>query len=178
MPRSLIVLGALVAGSACAVWAHVSLAPSAQRVATAVKSEIARPAATVPHRKSAASPVQRKAEVKVHRASAHSESRANSEAMRVTLDPATGQIAPPEHSDAVLTIEEMQALARREAEGLITIRNPDGSETLNHEGHFADYTVVRVGPDGRPAFVCVQGKGAATQALRATKAVTPKMEDR
>jgi hypothetical protein len=176
MTRPLIVLGALVAGSACAVWAHVSLAPSAQRAAIAVRSEVARPAETqvisgkpVSHPLTAAPAV---------RASARTEPRARSEAMRVALDPATGQIAPPEYSGEVLSIEQMQALARRDAEGLVTVRNPDGSETLNHEGHFADYTIVRAGPDGRPVFVCVQGQGAASRVLHAAKPAQPKMEDR
>ena len=183
MTRPLLVLGVLVAGSACAVWAHVSLAPSAQRAANAAKS--VRPTVTqvvhgksVSHRRTAASAVQQKAETKLNRAPARTEPQAHSEAMRVALDPATGQIAPPEHSDAVLTIEQMQALARREAEGLVTLRNPDGSETLNHEGRFADYTIVRVGPDGRPVFVCVQGEGAAGHALHAPRPSQPKMEDR
>jgi hypothetical protein len=183
MKRPVLVLGALVAGSACAVWAHVSLAPSAQRAAAAAESETVRPAVTqvvygVPHRETAASAVRPNAETRVNGAPARTEPPMHSDAMRVALDPATGQITPPEHSGAVLTIEQMQALARREAKGLVTLRNPDGSETLNHEGRFADYTIVRVGPDGRPVFVCVQGAGAAAQALHAATPVTPKVEDR
>lgn len=185
MTRPLLTLGALVAGSACAVWTHVSLAPSAQRATTAAKSDIVRPAVTqvvhwksVPHPQAVSSAVQLKAETKVNRTSARTQPRPHSEAMRVALDPATGQITPPEHSGSVLTIEQMQAFARLEAQGLVTLRNPDGSETLNHEGRFTDYTLVRVGPGGRPVFVCVQGEGAAAHALHSAKRVAPKMEDR
>lgn len=72
-----------------------------------------------------------------------------------------GQPAGP-----ALSIEEMQALVRQETEGLVTIRNADGSETLNHEDHFRDYTVLKLGSDGQPVFVCVQGEAALQQALR------------
>ena len=34
-------------------------------------------------------------------------------------------------------------------EDLLLLRNPDGSETMNHEGRFVDFTVVRVGPGVR-----------------------------
>ena len=69
-------------------------------------------------------------------------------------------------SGPALTIEEMQALVRQETQGLATIRHADGSETLEHGDHFRDYTVLRIGTDGQPVFVCVQGEAALKQALR------------
>ncbi len=65
-----------------------------------------------------------------------------------------------------LDIESLQDLARAEAAGLVTVRNADGSETLNHEGRFADFSVVRVGPNGRPLFSCVHGHAGCRMALR------------
>lgn len=99
-------------------------------------------------------------------------------AVRIAADPATGQLVAPEHSGLALTIEEMQDLARGEAEGLVTIRNPDGSETLNHDGRFTDYSVIRVGPDGRRVFQCVHGQFGVEHARRHAAPVTPIMEDR
>lgn len=101
-----------------------------------------------------------------------------STAMRVARDETTGQIIAPEHSGPVLTVEEMQSLARREAEGLVTIRNPDGSESLIHDGRFTDYTVIRRGPDGRLQFQCVHGRSGVQHALRPAAPPTPSMEDR
>ena len=98
-------------------------------------------------------------------------------AARVARDPVTGQLVAPDYA-APVTLDEMQAAARREAEGLITIHNPDGSETINHEGRFADQVVVRVGPDGRPVFICTQGKAIAQRVLRPTTPVHPGLEDR
>ncbi|MGH7732059.1 MAG: post-PEP-CTERM-1 domain-containing protein, partial [Candidatus Eiseniibacteriota bacterium] len=99
-------------------------------------------------------------------------------AMRIARDPATGQIVAPEPAGAVLTVEAMQALVRLEVEGLVTIHNPDGSETLNHEGRFVDYTVLRIGPDGRRVFQCAHGPFVGDQPLRGAAPLTPTMEDR
>ena len=99
-------------------------------------------------------------------------------AMRVALDPVTGQLVTPEHSGLPLTIGEMQDIARQEAEGLVTIHNADGSETLNHEGRFADFNVIRVGPGGKPIFVCVHGRPGVEHALRQPAPATTNMEDR
>ena len=96
-------------------------------------------------------------------------------AMRIAADPATGQLVAPEHSGLVLTIEAMQDLARQEAVGLVTIKNPDGSETLNHEGRFTDYSLIRVGPDGGRMFQCLHGPLGMDHALRHA---TPNLEDR
>jgi hypothetical protein len=98
--------------------------------------------------------------------------------MRVARDPETGQLTAPEHAGVALSVAEIQALARLEAEGLVTIRNPDGSETLNHEGRFTDYTVVRRGPDGRPRFSCVHGKASLEHAMHAATPAHPSLEDR
>jgi hypothetical protein len=115
------------------------------------------------------------------RATAHDDSPSAAfgrTATRVARDPETGQVVAPEYSDQVLTIDQVQSAVRKEAEGLVTIHNADGSETLNHEGRFADYTMVRVGPDGRPIFLCAHGKVSVQQLLRPTTPVRPSTEDR
>lgn len=97
-------------------------------------------------------------------------------AMRVAIDPVTGQLVAPEPQGPALTVEAMLALAHEHAQGLITVRNPDGSETMNHEGRFADFSVVRIGPDGRPVLQCAHGSLATGRTLRVP--ANPKMEDR
>ena len=98
--------------------------------------------------------------------------------MRIGVDPLTGQVIVPEHSGTVLTIAEMQALARQEAQGLVTIRNADGSETLNHQGRFVNHSVIRIGPDGRLMYKCVHGEFAVDHALDHATPATPNTEDR
>jgi hypothetical protein len=99
-------------------------------------------------------------------------------ATRIARNAETGQITAPEYSGDVLTIEQVQAAVRKEAEGLITIHNADGSETINHEGRFADYTMVRIGPDGRPLYVCAHGRVSVERLLRPGAPVRPVTEDR
>ena len=87
--------------------------------------------------------------------------------MLVGVDPETGSLGMPERGLSVpLTIEELQAQVRHEAEGLTTVRHPDGSESIEHEGRFVDYMVLRVGPDGTPYFVCAHGEHGVQHALR------------
>jgi hypothetical protein len=97
-------------------------------------------------------------------------------AAKVAMDPVTGQLTAPEHGEAV-TIDEMMAAARQEAKGLVTVRNADGSETLDHRGRFADHSVIRVGADGRLVFLCVHGKSGVAHAVNPA-ALVPSAEDR
>lgn len=102
-----------------------------------------------------------------------------SASMILAVDPETGQLGLPSSTlQRALSIEEMQALARAEAQGLATVRNPDGSETLNHEGRFADHSIVRVGGDGKPVFECVQGEQQRDHALHTTAAAPSPAEVR
>jgi hypothetical protein len=98
--------------------------------------------------------------------------------MILTVDPETGRLGLPETGQQALTITEMQELARAEAEGLVTVRNADGSETLNHAGRFADHSIAKVGPDGRVIYGCVQGEAELEHALHATPSAKPAAEEK
>jgi hypothetical protein len=186
MSRSLLVLAAVAAASVWGIWLHAARTPVPQRIVTT--GAAIRPAATfrspahgqpvVGARKTALASTPGTSTPPGRRRVSRTGSMAATAGMKVAADPVTGQIVTPEYSGAPLSIAEMQALARREAEGLVTVHNPDGSETLNHQGHFADFTIVRAGPDGRPVFVCVQGRAAAAKATRAGTTVQPQLEDR
>jgi len=191
MSRSLSALAAIAAASVAGIWIHAATHGGPRRAPAQEPTALAETAgmipAPAPDSKSSARPVAARAGARPPIASPDAEpepatsTMANhrlAAAVRIAADPATGQLVAPEHSGLALTIEEMQDLARREVEGLITIRNPDGSETLNHEGRFTDYSVIRVGPDGRPVFQCVHGRSGVEHALRHAAPVTPNMEDR
>jgi hypothetical protein len=77
-----------------------------------------------------------------------------------------------------LTIEQQQALALEQAQRMVTIRNADGSETLNHDGAFADYSVLRIGPDGRLVRECISGVGSEKDLFKNRPQPRPAMEDR
>jgi len=199
MTRSLLALAAIAAASVAGIWLHAAGRDGARpatpppstavletsesgsaataRPPTAPAVEAKAPARQVPA-KGARSPVTASRDAEPEDAAPIPGNATSSAAMRVAKDPVTGQLVTPEHSAPTLTIEEMQGLARQEAEGLVTIRNADGSETLNHDGRFADFTVLRVGPGGRPMFQCVHGRAGVGHALRHATPVTPSMEDR
>jgi hypothetical protein len=186
MSRALLVPGAIIAVLASGIWVHTTRAPATQSNATPVPTRpVARVAPAIEDE-----PVHARPAVS---ARAHERSPADRIATpaRIVAPPsAEGQVQEPPHAHSHLpadtripaeggepsgparTIEEMQALVRQESEGLVTIRNADGSETLNHEDRFRDYSVLKVGADGQPVFVCVQGEAALKQALRRTTPAT------
>ncbi len=123
----------------------------------------------------AASPAPALRELPVAPASQPRAARAQGSSLRagmvVAMDPETGALGMPEHAAGeVLSVAAMQAIARQEASGLVTVRHADGSESIEHEGRFTDYTVVRIGPDGRPKFVCAHGEVGIAHALRNARA--------
>lgn len=186
MTRSLLVLAAIAAASVAGFWIHAAATHEPAAVIEAPEFALgpaaSAPDAKVPDRAVAAKagsrpPTAMRGAEPVRPAPSTTISRSGA-AMRIAKDPVTGELVAPEHSGVALTIEEIQDLARHEAEGLVTIRNPDGSETLNHDGRFADFTVIRVGPDGKPVFECVHGRSGVKHALSDAAPATPTMEDR
>lgn len=85
--------------------------------------------------------------------------------MVLTLDPESGRFGMPEHAALAPSIEELQALVRQEAATLVTLRSADGSERIEHEGRFTDYTVVRFGADGKAVFECAHGEAGIRAAM-------------
>ena len=99
--------------------------------------------------------------------------------MVIAVDPETGTLGMPERSALDLpTIEEFQAQARKEAEGLVTVHHADGSESIEHQGRFTDYAVIHIGPDGKPLFTCAHGTPGLHAALRKDLPVRSAQEDR
>jgi hypothetical protein len=192
MSRSLLVCAAISLISVAGAWIHsatrdarpvapnpplaaqasdIVRAPAAEHPSTSSVPSVARPPSAVVASRPATAPSDADREPPAIPTTAAA-------AMRVAIDPATGQLVDPEPQGPVLTVDAMQALARQQTEGLITIRNPDGSETLNHEGRFADFIIVRAGPDGRPVLQCAHGPIVTGDPLRGMTPATAKMEDR
>jgi hypothetical protein len=99
--------------------------------------------------------------------------------MVVAVDPETGELGMPAPGRLAreLSIEDAQAYARQIARELVTEHRPDGSSSLKHDERLADYTVIQMGPDGKPVFQCVHGAQAMECALRTDKPAPPAQEE-
>ena len=198
MSRALLVPGAIIAVLVSGIWVLAARAPvSRSRAPSADAAPADRVDSAVEDRLVQPEPSERAATPAWAPVRAHARQPAPiATPTRVVAPPAGGeQVAEAQHaaprlqaglkipgdgpgqpSGPALTIEEMQAFARQEGEGLVTIRNADGSETLDHGDRFRDYTVLKVGADGQPVFICVQGEAALKQALRRTAPATKQTE--
>ena len=97
--------------------------------------------------------------------------------MVVGIDPETGELGMP-------TPEQLRALSDsplpevdHSAAGLLEVRHPDGSVSVNLQGRFQEYATVRIGPNGKLIFRCVDGEENAKHAVEgsspASAAPTP-----
>ena len=99
-------------------------------------------------------------------------------AMVVAVDPVSGRLGMPESQGrGPLTVDELQALARAEAEGLVTVRHADGSESIAHEGRFAHHALLVIGRDGKPSFRCAHGAHGMSVALDRTHSAGAALEE-
>ena len=85
--------------------------------------------------------------------------------MTARIDPQTGRVGMAVPDQAVrLTVEELQMVSRSQA-GLLQRQLPGGGMYIDLEGRFQDLMLVRVGPDGRRTYNCVEDSAAAWDAL-------------
>jgi hypothetical protein len=92
-----------------------------------------------------------------------------SSGMMIGIDPVTGSKQMP--SPAFRSALQAPALDRSQI-GLQVVHKPDGSRMIDLQDRFQDYTVVRIGPDGRKIETCVQGPDVDA-ALRAPAVPAP-----
>lgn len=87
--------------------------------------------------------------------------------MVVAIDPETGEPGMPSPGQ----LAELRALAVPEintsAEGLIEVHHPDGSVSIDLQGRFQQYSMARIGPDGKLRFECNDASHAACRTTRA-----------
>src|SRR6266850_3951398 len=94
--------------------------------------------------------------------------------MVVGIDPETGEMGMP-------TPEQLRALSGspqyqvdHSAAGLVEVHHPDGSVSIDLQGRFQEYATVRIGPDGKLIFRCVDGDENAKRAIeRSAPVATP-----
>src|SRR5262245_7126913 len=137
---------ALVAG----IFFASTLAPAAP---TSTKSTKAKPTAVhkkITASKVAARPVSTKATKKLPPVPASAQA-----GMIISIDPETGALRMPTQDELQsLMVPGDQSLDFSD-EGLVQVHHRNGMVSIDLQGRFQDYAVVRVAPNGRKVFDCV-----------------------
>lgn len=89
-----------------------------------------------------------------------------SQGLRIQIDPVDGTRSMP--TDADLGVN---AMIEREEAPLREVRHADGTVQAFLDGRFMDYSVARMGADGKPVWNCVSGAKGVEQFMK--RAVQP-----
>jgi len=86
--------------------------------------------------------------------------------MLIGIDPETGKLGMPTREQwNELSDLEQQRLDHSSA-GLVEVHHPDGSVSVDLQGRFQEFATVRIGPDGKLVFQCVDGAENAERVLK------------
>lgn len=86
--------------------------------------------------------------------------------MIVALDPETGAIGLPTARQAEALMRSEENMLSRSTEGLQAQYLPDGTVMLDLQGRFQEFSVARIGADGRVTFECLSSADAVRSVLR------------
>ena len=81
----------------------------------------------------------------------------------VQVDPKTGQIKALTPQEAQQLAEGLKGMFNKSTEGLVTVRESDGSLSMDLEGRFQNVTVARTNEDGSVSQSCVDNPEAAAK---------------
>ncbi len=98
--------------------------------------------------------------------------------MIVALDPESGAIGMPSARQADALLRSEENMLSRSTEGLTAQYLPDGTVFLDLQGRFQEFSVARIGADGRVIFECLSNADAVRSALRAPLPRPAVWEDR
>jgi len=85
--------------------------------------------------------------------------------MVVSIDPETGVLGMPSAPDlAGLNLSSDPSVDDSD-QGLVQVFHPDGSVTIDLQGRFQEYAVVRIAANGRKVFDCVPTRRDAARLL-------------
>ena len=96
--------------------------------------------------------------------------------MVVGIDPETGELGMPTPEQMRAFSDSPQYQVDHSAAGLVEVHHPDGSVSVDLQGRFQEYATVRVGPDGKLIFRCVDGQENAKRSVEAP--APPALEER
>ncbi|SRR6266581_78113 len=96
--------------------------------------------------------------------------------MVVGIDPETGELGMPTPEQMRVLSDSPQYQVDHSAAGLVEVHHPDGSVSVDLQGRFQEYATVRIGPDGKLIFRCVDGEENAKRSVEAP--APPALEER
>jgi len=79
--------------------------------------------------------------------------------MVIGIDPETGKFGMPTREQLKELSELEQLRLDHSPADLVEVHHPDGSVSVDLQGRFQEFMTVRVGPDGKLNFQCVDGEG-------------------
>lgn len=77
------------------------------------------------------------------------------------VDPQTGKIQPLSPQEAQQLADKLKGMLNRSTEGLVPVKEADGSISMDLQGRFQNVTVARVNQDGSISESCVDNPEAA-----------------
>ena len=141
--------------------------PSTTDESAAPSGVVAPPAAVRTAKASAvlASPIGAPADAR--RASpAMTAGRPGSAGMLIGIDPETGELGMPTPEQLKELSDLQQYQVDHSDAGLVEVHHADGSVSIDLQGRFQEYATVRIGPDGKMTFQCVDGAESAERSLQ------------
>jgi hypothetical protein len=104
-------------------------------------------------------------------ANGHEDVTVGSAGQQVAIDAKTGKFRAP-------TPEELQILTapmanNQSSEGLVVKSGPNGLKTIDLDGRFENFTMVKIGPDGKLVSGCVTTEKEAKDFLTAEPSKKP-----
>jgi Na+-translocating ferredoxin:NAD+ oxidoreductase RnfG subunit len=79
----------------------------------------------------------------------------------VKIDSQTGQIQELTPEEAQRLAAGLKPMLNKSSDGLVTVQHPDGSMSMDLQGHFQNVAVARVNKDGTVSQSCVDNPRAA-----------------
>ena len=98
--------------------------------------------------------------------------------MMVAIDPETGQLGMPTPEQRERWLEKSGTRLRLHSGRPAPVYHPDGSVSLDVRSWMREFTVVRMGADGKPRLGCVDDQASARRAVREPALIPAAVEDR
>lgn len=86
-------------------------------------------------------------------------------AMRIAIDPDTGELIPATVPTAKAADTELANMLSKSAVGLVEVHHPDGHVSVDLQGRFMSASLARIDSDGTIEATCVESADRAAEFL-------------